>query len=144
MAFLILFPAAARARIVAADLVAFDHLLLRGSTVAADQLQLGQFFVLVALHLARYVLYGSLGRAALLLDLRGVAVFFFLAVLLLREWHHRGGPPETIAAARIFAPHLQVEEVTQGLVFDPVHHVLEEDVGFLLVLHQRVLLAITA
>src|ERR1700728_2632468 len=107
MTFLVLFPAAAGARIVTPDLVAFDHLLPRGGAIAAHQLQLGKFLVFVALHLARDVLYGSLGRAPLLLDLRGLPVFFFLAVLILGEWQHRRGPPEASIAARIVATHLQ-------------------------------------
>src|SRR6266404_7755249 len=82
VALLVLFAAAAGAGVVAADFVAFDHLLVAavGGAVAADHLQFGQFLFLLALDVAGEVLDGGLSYCALLLRLGGIRLLFFASL----------------------------------------------------------------
>src|SRR5436190_3581745 len=143
MALLIFLPAATRTWIVAADFVALDHLLIQRTAVAAHELQLLHLFFLLALNIPREILDRRLRRPllALLLGLgRRLIVLFFLFVLVLIHWERQHGRRRRGRPLR----DLQKEEIPDGLVFDPVHHVLEEDERFLLVLDQGILLPVPA
>src|SRR5690242_2171464 len=93
MALFVFLAAAARARIVAAYFVAFDHLLVaRAAAVAAHKLQLGQFLVLLPLNIAGEILDTGLRRGFLLLGLIRLRLFlFFLFVFIGGERQHRRG-----------------------------------------------------
>src|SRR5580704_2317393 len=84
MALFVLLAASARARIVAADLVVVDHLFLdRAGCVAPDQLQLGQFPVLLSLDVSRKILDRGLRGQPLCLAWPLLLFLFFLVLVLL-------------------------------------------------------------
>src|SRR6266849_2088144 len=136
MALFVLFAASTGARIVAANLVVTDRLFVAvAGSVPSDKLQLGELLFLLTLDIAREILNGGLRGGALLLSRGDGRLFFFLFIpsIVFREWQRR-----TLALR-----HLQEEQVAQTLVFNSLHHGLEQLEGFLLILDQRVLLAIT-
>src|ERR1700685_3064149 len=158
--FLIFFAAAAGAGIVAAGLFGGNRLLfLGGAAVTAGELQLGHFLVLLALDIAREI-FDSGSRGAALFGARShqrclvVVVFVVLLVFIFgRERQHGSRSLRQAArttaivswlAGRTTRRDLQEEQVPDGLVLDPIHHVLEHFEGFFLVLDQRVLLAVAA
>src|SRR5690242_21917185 len=82
MTLLVFLAAAAGARIVAADFVALDDLLVRrGAAVSADELQCGQLLFLLSLEVSGEVLDSRLG--GLLLLRAGVGRGFFDCLLFL-------------------------------------------------------------
>src|ERR1035438_597339 len=135
--FFVFLSAAAWAWFVAPDFVGVDDLLLgRRGAVAADELQFVQLLIFVPLEFFGHFLDGGSRGALLPFGDGSVLLFFFVFFLVFVHWEgqHRGGPLQT----RLSARNLQEEQIAQRLVFDAVHHVLEQDEGFLLILHQRV------
>ncbi len=95
-----------------------------------------------------------LGGAALFARWRRPAPLRLLPLPLLLRRHRqrragRGSARRSAAVAiaarsAVAGGHLQEEQVADGLVFDAIHHVLEQREGFLLVLDQRIFLAVSA
>jgi len=128
-------------------------LLFHGTAGAAGELPLGHFLFFFALDIAREILNCGL-RGPTLIAGRGDQRFFFGFLFVLffvfREWQNGLRPfawatgawaPAAWAPA---ASYLQEEEIPDGLIFDAIHHVLEQREGFLLILDQRIFLAVAA
>src|SRR5260370_11903837 len=138
MALFVFLSASTGARIVAADLAVVDRLLVAVARIVSPyKLQLGQFLFLLALNIAGEILDRGLRRRPLLLARpcrsTGTFVFLFLVFVIFGEWQLR-----TLALR-----YLQEEQVAHALFFDSIHHRLEQLEGFLLVLHQRIFLAVS-
>src|SRR5207253_708855 len=137
------FPAPARAWIVPPGLLRRDRLLfVTRSAPTTHELKLGHFLLLLAVDVPGEVLHRALGSLTLIGRDRhhlGFVLFFLLLVFIGWEGQYR---PLTVAIAAQFigTSHLQEEQVPDGLVFDSIHHVLEQREGLLLVLDQRVFL----
>src|SRR5713226_6801910 len=150
VAFLVLLSAAARTRIVAARLFFGNGLFFLDCAAApAGELQRGHFFFFFALNIASEVFDHVLCCPALIgtrCDQRFFALFVVFILFVFRcERHHwprlRQSTP-TVLPASAAAGYLQEEQVADGLVFDAIHHVLEQREGFLLIFDQRVFLTV--
>src|SRR5690242_10325924 len=121
VALLILFAATARAGVVTADFVAFDHLLITAvrAAIAADHLQFRQFLFLLALDVASEVLDGSLGDGALLLGFGGIRRLLFPA--LVAVFIHVERQLRASALTGLLS-YLKKKEQPHRFVFDAVHH----------------------
>src|SRR5271166_3480601 len=145
--FLVLLSAAARTGVVAASLLGRDSLLfVHRSTAAADELKIGEFLVLFPLYRAGKIRDRGLRGPLLFLgdsDRLFNLVVNLLLRFLFRERHNRTRG-HSIFARFVPSGDLQEEQITDALVLDPVHHVLEQRERFFLVFDQRILLSVAA
>src|SRR5580704_16438054 len=130
--FLVLLSAPARTGVVAASLLGRDSLLfVHRSAASAHELQIREFLVLLPLYGPREIRHGGLGGPLLFLGdahwLFNLLVHFLLR-LLFGERHDRARR-HSIGAWFVPAGDLQKEQITDALILNPVHHVLEQREG---------------